>query len=47
MCADTTVHKEEEEEEDPSDGESDYVHAEDALLSDYAPPITVNGFFRI
>jgi hypothetical protein len=33
MCADTTEHKEEEE-EDLSDGESDYVHAEDALLSD-------------
>jgi len=32
MCADTTVHK--EEEEDPSDSESDYVHDEDALLSD-------------
>ena len=32
MCADTTVHK--EEEEDPSDGELDYIHDEDALLSD-------------
>ncbi len=32
FVADTTVNK--EEEEDPSDGESDYVHDEDALLSD-------------
>ena len=33
MCADTTV-QEEEEEEDPSDGKSDYALDEDAILSD-------------
>jgi len=33
MCADTTI-QEEEEEEDPSDGKSDYAFDEDALLSD-------------
>jgi len=32
MCADTTV--QEEEEEDPSDGKSDYASDEDAILSD-------------
>ena len=32
MCADTTFH--EEEEEDPSDGKSDYALDEYALLSD-------------
>ena len=48
FVADTTVNK--EEEEDPSDGESDYVHYEDALLSDlsigksstYISPLTTD-----
>jgi len=44
MCADTTVHKEEED-EDPSYGELDYVHAEDALHPDLSIGISYTSSF--
>ena len=43
MCADTTV--QEEEEEDPSDGKSDYAFDEDALLSDLSSGKSYTGSF--